>query len=115
MIKEKGGDFMSASIEKLLQQYTDEIKNIYGSKLNSVILYGSYARGDYHENSDIDIMILLNIDDLESKRFSKKLSYYTYDFNMDHNLDIMPITKSKDDFFIGLKLILFIKTLIMKE
>lgn len=28
----------------------------------TVILYGSYARGDYREDSDIDLLILLNKD-----------------------------------------------------
>jgi len=30
-------------------------------------LYGSYARGDFNDNSDIDIMILLAISDAEIK------------------------------------------------
>lgn len=32
---------------------------IYGDKLKGVYLYGSYARGDYREGSDVDVMILL--------------------------------------------------------
>lgn len=29
-----------------------------------MILYGSYARGDYTEDSDIDIMVLLDLSDM---------------------------------------------------
>jgi len=32
-----------------------------GDKLDKVILYGSYARGDNDDESDIDIMVLANI------------------------------------------------------
>ena len=32
-----------------------------GDKLDKVILYGSYARGDYDDESDIDIMVLADI------------------------------------------------------
>ena len=32
-----------------------------GDKLDKVILYGSYARGDHDDESDIDIMVLADI------------------------------------------------------
>jgi len=36
-------------------------KEVLGDKLEKVVLFGSYARGDYDEESDIDIMILSDI------------------------------------------------------
>ena len=38
----------------------DEARSALGSLLDAVILYGSYARGDYDDESDIDIMIRIN-------------------------------------------------------
>lgn len=52
--------------------YIIEIKKIYGTHLRKVILYGPYARGEFGENSDVDIMILLDISDLELKKYSLK-------------------------------------------
>lgn len=50
--------------ESELRIVLNEVKNasqqLYGDKLNRIILYGSYARGDNTEESDIDIMIILN-------------------------------------------------------
>ena len=89
---------MPIRVDDLLKQYVNKIKGIYGSHLKTVILYGSYARGDYREDSDIDIMILLDIDDLEIKNFGRELSYMTYDFNMDHDVDIKPIAKYREHF-----------------
>ena len=34
-------------------------------------------------------MILVDISDLDLKAYSQKLSYMTYDFNLDNDLDIM--------------------------
>ena len=90
--------YMPGNMQNLIKQYVNEIKQIYGTHLRQIILYGSYARGDFRPDSDIDIMILLDLSDLELKAYSQKLSYMTYDFNMDHDLDIKPIAKSEAHF-----------------
>ncbi|MDD6655826.1 MAG: nucleotidyltransferase domain-containing protein [Lachnospiraceae bacterium] len=89
---------MQQKTQRLIEQYLLEIKKIYGSHLQKVILYGSYARGDFRPDSDIDIMILLDMTDLDLKEYSQKLSYMTYDFNLDHDLDIKPIAKDEAHF-----------------
>ena len=85
---------MPVSMKTLLEQYTKILQKIYGKHLKSVILYGSYARGDYREDSDIDIMILLDLSDIDIKQYRHELAGETFDFNMDHDLDIKPIAKS---------------------
>lgn len=89
---------MPQSMKTLMEQYVAQIQGIYGSHLRKVILYGSYARGDSRPDSDVDLMILLDMSDLDLKKYSQKLSYMTYDFNMDHDLDIKPIAKSQEHF-----------------
>ena len=89
---------MSIAIQSLIDLYISGVKSIYGDHLKQVILYGSYARGDYHEDSDIDIMILVDLSDLELKAYKHQLSYFTYDFNLDHDIDIKPIAKSETHF-----------------
>lgn len=86
---------MPQTIQGLIQQYISEVRNIYGSHVRQVILYGSYARGDYNADSDIDIMILLDLSDMEIKEYRHQLSDMTFDFNMDYDADIKPIAKSE--------------------
>ena len=89
---------MPQTMQNLMELYIIEIQKIYGDHLRKVILYGSYARGDFHADSDVDLMILLDLSDMELKVFSRQLSYMTYDFNMDHEVDIKPISKSEEHF-----------------
>ena len=89
---------MSQDMERLLQKYVKDLQQMYGNRLKAVILYGSYARGDFRSDLDVDIMILLDLSDLELKAYGQQLSYMTYDFNMDHDLDIKPIAKSEAHF-----------------
>lgn len=89
---------MPAAISDLIKQYVELLYNIYGEHLKTVIMYGSYARGDYTEDSDIDIMVLLDLNDLDIKKYRHELSGATFDFNMEHDLDIKPIAKSREHF-----------------
>lgn len=50
-----------SQLNEILQKVTVESKSIFGSKLYSVILFGSYARGDFDEESDIDVLILVDL------------------------------------------------------
>lgn len=50
------------------------------------------------ENAKADFMILLNISEMELKAYSQQLSYMTYDFNLDNEVDIKPIAKSEAHF-----------------
>ena len=87
---------MSKLMQDLIEEYVEAIKKIYGSHVRQIILYGSYARGDFRPDSDVDIMILVGMSDLELKAYAQQLSYMTYDFNMDNDLDIKPIAKSEE-------------------
>ncbi len=53
---------MPERIEDLLKLYRAEVENVTESKVKKVILYGSYARGDFRPDSDIDVMILVDTD-----------------------------------------------------
>ena len=55
-------------LDLLLKDVYADVKRIYGEELVKLILYGSYARGDYHEYSDIDILALVKCDDKKVMR-----------------------------------------------
>lgn len=89
---------MPQTMQNLMQQYVSVIREIYGSHLRQVILYGSYARGDYNKDSDVDIMILLDLSDLDIKEYRHQLTEFTFDFNMDYDIDIKPIAKNESHY-----------------
>ena len=44
-------------LNSILQKLTQIYRSVYGENLVQVILYGSYARGDYHTDSDVDVLL----------------------------------------------------------
>ena len=47
-------------LETVHRKVTDIMKRHYGNRLAQIFLFGSYARGDFHEESDVDYLVLLN-------------------------------------------------------
>jgi uncharacterized protein len=47
-------------IERVLAETKAQLSALYPHRLKEVILFGSYARGDYTKGSDIDLLLLLD-------------------------------------------------------
>ena len=81
-----------------IQDFAKRVRKMLGNSLDSVIVYGSYARGDYSELSDIDIMLLVSLREEEIKKISDQISDLAFDFMMKYGVDISPIITNIDHF-----------------
>ena len=88
------------NIRKILEQFTQGVTEILGDRLKRIILYGSYARGDFNDSSDIDIMILTDLQDAEIEDYKEKIWDYAYDIEWDNDFDIQlsPLVRNIDKF-----------------
>lgn len=77
------------------------------SKLTKVIVYGSYARGDYNSSSDVDVMILVKMSDNEIKKIENQV----YDLAFDTGVDISPIIKNEEQYEYWLDTLPFYKNI----
>mgnify|MGYP005898585775 FL=1 len=89
---------MPVTMQDLMQQYIEEVKKIYGTHICRIILYGSYARGDYREGSDVDVMVLTSLTDEVIKPVEYKLYDVAFDFLMEYGVDISIIVKNEEHF-----------------
>lgn len=82
-------------IEDVIRQFTARVENYFGDSLTKVLLYGSYARGDNCDNSDVDIMILTSLSNEEITGIENDIYDIAYDFFMEYGVDISVIIKNE--------------------
>lgn len=81
-------------LDIILKQIADYSKELLGDKFKNVILYGSYARGDYDEESDIDIMIMVDMPRDELYKYRKLMSDFCADLDLENNVFLSPKLQS---------------------
>lgn len=80
-------------LKSILDKLSASLKNVYGSKLKTSILYGSVARGTATQELDIDIMVLVDSSTEELKKYADKLCDVSTDFALEYfkvfsNIDV---------------------------
>lgn len=85
-------------LNMILTCVSDKAKSVFEDKLNSVILYGSYARGDFDSESDIDIMINADILPEEINQYTSQLRDQIYQFELEADCVISLCVVSKSVF-----------------
>lgn len=72
-------------LNNILSFIATQSKCLFNDKLDSVILFGSYARGDYDNESDIDIMILADIDDSDINFCTRQLYEKVFHLELEYD------------------------------
>ena len=73
-------------LESLLSETAAGLRDIFGDKLDSVILYGSYARGDYDEESDVDVMAKLYLTADEIRPYRPRVSELAFEIGLEYDI-----------------------------
>ncbi len=96
-------------INNIIKEFVDGVNKILEDRVKKVILYGSYARGDFNNDSDIDIMILTDLTDDELAKYRSEISDLAYEIEFDNNFDITlsPLIKNMDRFNYWLEVLPF--------
>ena len=83
-------------IQEISQRVHEKMKELFGENLKGVILYGSYARGDFEEFSDIDMMVLVDMDKYELAQYREAVWSFAEDIDSDYGYEILLSLKLQD-------------------
>jgi predicted nucleotidyltransferase len=85
-------DDLAHTPEATLQELASGLRELYGNRYRGLVLYGSYARGEADEGSDVDLLLLLTGPvkaGKEIRRASALVSRLSLD--SDHVLSVIPV------------------------
>lgn len=85
---------MQDNIKPILEEFKTSLKKLYGKRLKNIILYGSWARGDAKEHSDIDLTVVLEGEVLPGKEIDRMIDIIT-DTQLKHNvlISVYPVSE----------------------
>lgn len=89
---------MPTSVKNIVTNFANDMKDIFKKDLSSVVLYGSYARGDYNENSDVDVMVLVKTQEENISNYRDRVSDCAFEYLMKYGVDISPVIKNVNHF-----------------
>lgn len=83
-------------IKEILKEFRVELEKLYGKRLKDVILYGSWARGEATEESDIDLLIVLEGKVIPGKEIDRMIDIIT-EINLKYSvlLSIFPVSEEE--------------------
>jgi predicted nucleotidyltransferase len=84
-------------LKALLARLNEGLDRLYGEKYRGLVLYGSYARGEADEGSDVDLLLLLEgkVDPARELRRADEIKW-PLSLEIGHTLSLIPV--SVDDF-----------------
>ncbi|MCD7890107.1 MAG: nucleotidyltransferase domain-containing protein [Oscillospiraceae bacterium] len=85
-------------LDIILDEVAKSYRKTYGNNITKIFLYGSYARGDYHDDSDIDIVAIVKGDRLELQNELKKVWDVSNDLGLEYEVIVSPTVIPYDEF-----------------
>ncbi|MCD7855733.1 MAG: nucleotidyltransferase domain-containing protein [Clostridiales bacterium] len=79
-----------STLNNILKEINKAYKSVYGKALKKVILYGSYARGDFNDTSDIDLAAIVEGDRADLQKKLNSVWDVSADLELEYEVIISP-------------------------
>lgn len=86
---------VSEAEARALVRFAEMLRDRFGPRLREVRLFGSTARGERHEDSDIDVAVIVDQLDWREKR---EIHGWPFDVMMETGIYLSPVAWSSADF-----------------
>jgi predicted nucleotidyltransferase len=86
-------DCLPPDLAAIIAKLRRGVEELYGARFRDLLLYGSYARGDQREGSDVDLLLLLD-GPVNTGREILRLESVVWPLSLDHGivLSVLPVS-----------------------
>ncbi|MDO4585595.1 MAG: nucleotidyltransferase domain-containing protein [Planctomycetia bacterium] len=85
-------------LSRLKARLGKEVRALFGEKLSEIFLYGSYARGDFDEESDVDVWVVADIQDSEQKIYRRQVDQLANQLSLEWDVVVSILLVSQEKF-----------------
>jgi predicted nucleotidyltransferase len=93
---------MPTNIQKILKKFKQSLTRLYGDRIRRIYLFGSYARGDFEDGSDLDVLIVLDTFRFHNKEISRTADLVS-DLSLQYLITVSPMFMRERDRVSGKK------------
>lgn len=90
--------YTANQLKGILNVVYEKANALFGASFEFMILYGSYARGDYDKDSDIDIMIVVDLKSDDICKYRSELAKFTSRLGLENDIVVSVIVKDSETF-----------------
>lgn len=87
-----------SQLQSIVKLMVECYREVYGNAIVDIILYGSYARGDYTENSDIDIAAVVHGERIELQEKLKSVWDISAEIGLENDIIVSPTVIPYDEY-----------------
>ncbi len=98
---------MNSKALEILREVYNGCSGIYGNLLCDAYLYGSYARGDFDNESDVDILVTAELDEPERGNYFDEIAILSSRLSLKYDVTVSVSVKSKNQFLRYAKILPF--------
>ncbi len=77
-------------LQNIMKKMVEIYKMVYGDNIVKIMMYGSYARGDYEQDSDIDFAAIVNGNREDLQEQLKKVWMESSDLELQYETILSP-------------------------
>lgn len=87
-----------SELDNIIKEYIQEVKRVLGENFLRACVYGSYARNQYSNESDIDIAIFTNIPSNEFYMLINQIAELTFEYNVKYDIILSPVFQNESEY-----------------